>query len=129
VLDGRPCTAEVDPDELNTPSGLSNHPAKELGRCKRPDNAFTGFIPSRGDINPAIGSDVVSKTFAVSSECATSLVMVKAAGEGAPPIRATDVPASGSSGTSVRAPLRSRATCIERREYSETPGIGRLEKK
>lgn len=128
-VDGRPCAADVEPDVFITPSGLSNQPAKELGRCNRPDKDLTGFSPGRDDINPMAGNTGVSRTFAISSEGATSPVATNAAGDGVPPTRATDVPASGNRGTSVSAPLRSRATCIESREYSETPGIGRLEKK
>lgn len=115
--------------ELIAPSGPNNQSVNELGRCNRVDSDLTGFVPGRGAMGAASSVGAASKTALVSSEGADSDAETRAAGEGSPPIRATDVPASGSNGIKVSAPLISRATCIDSLEYSETPGIGRLEKK
>ena len=121
----RPAGVVVAIAGLAAESVPSNHPDKALGSCNRDDNAWVGLPPMRDTAAMVVGvaTSVRSGTSSMAEPAAS---ITRPPGEGAPPTRATIVPASGNSGIKVNAPLMSRDTCSDSREYSETPGIGRL---
>ena len=129
-LDAAATPGAPDPTAATPTAGAPEaQDARADGRCKRCDKLRTAPVETAGDTDRAAENSAwAPKTSAVSSTAALEAAMLPAAG-GAPPTRAIAAPASGKSGTRVIAPLKSRATNIDIREYSETPGIGRLVKK